>query len=110
MGQPIVYLDNMMMVEQYKVESGAIPAGKHQILIASQHDRKKPMSSGVVTVTVDGQKVAKTKIGRTVPAAFTAGESVDAGADPGSTVSLADGERRAFAFSGKINSMTIDLK
>ena len=60
MGRPIVYLGNMMMVEQYKVESGVIPAG-NQIVIDPGLDRKKPMSGGVVTIAVDGQKVTKTK-------------------------------------------------
>ena len=48
----------------------------------------KAESGDGVTVTVDGQKVAKTKIGRSVPAVFSAVESFDAGVDLGSTVSL----------------------
>ena len=39
---------------------------------------------------------------RTVPAAFTATETFDIGADLGSTVSLAYEDRRPFAFDGRI--------
>jgi arylsulfatase A-like enzyme len=106
----IVYLYNMMIIEQYQAESGVIAAGKHQFVIDTQLDSKKPMAGGVVTVTVDGKEVAKTRLVRTVPAAFTASESFDVGVDLGSTVALAYDERRPFAFNGKINSVKVNLK
>jgi arylsulfatase len=45
-----------------------------------------------------------------VPAAFTASETLDVGIDLGSPVALAYEERRPFAFEGKVNEMTVELK
>jgi hypothetical protein len=106
----LIYEYNMMIIENYKAESGVIPAGKHQIIVDTQLESAKPMAPAIVTVAVDGKEVAKTRVSRTVPAAFTASESFDVGVDLGSTVSLVYDERRPFAFSGKINSVTVDLK
>ena len=49
-------------------------------------------------------------VGRTVPAAFTASETLDVGVDLGSPVAHAYEERRPFAFNGKIESVRVDLK
>ena len=46
---------------------------------------------------------------RTVPAAFTASESFDVGADLGSTVSLEYMKQRPFEFDGKIESVIVEL-
>ena len=106
----LIYEYNMMIIENYKAESGVIPAGKHQIIVDTQLESAKPMAPAIVTIAVNGKEVAKTRVSRTVPAAFTASESFDVGVDLGSTVSLVYDERRPFAFSGKINSVKVDLK
>ena len=106
----LIYEYNMMIIERYTAESEVIPAGRHQIVIDTDLDSKKPMSPATVTITVDGKEVAKTKVGRTVPAAFTASESFDVGVDLGSTVSLIYDERRPFAFSGSIDTVKVALK
>jgi len=106
----LVYEYNMMIIENYKAESGVIPAGKHRIVVDTQLDSPKPMAPATVIVTVDGKEVARTRVERTVPAAFTASESFDVGVDLGSTVSPAYDERRPFAFSGKISAVKVDLK
>lgn len=46
----------------------------------------------------------------TVPAAFTASESYDVGVDLGSPVSRDYFERRPYAFSGKIEKVTVEMK
>lgn len=46
----------------------------------------------------------------TVPAAFTASETLDVGIDLGSPVALAYEERRPFAFEGTVNEVTVELK
>jgi hypothetical protein len=106
----LVYEYNMMLIENYRAESGVIPAGQHQIIVDTQLESAKPMAPATVTVTVDGQEVAKTVVARTVPGAFTASESFDVGVDLGATVSLVYDERRPFAFSGKINQVRVELK
>ena len=106
----LIYEYNMMIIENYKAESGVIPAGKHQIIVDTQLESAKPMAPAIVTVAVNGKEVAKTRVARTVPAAFTASESFDVGVDLGSTVSQVYDERRPFAFSGKIAGVRVNLK
>ena len=106
----LIYEYNMMIIEKYIARSEVIPAGKHQIVIDTDFDSKKPMSPATVVIAVDGKEAAQTRVNRTVPAAFTASESFDVGVDLGSTVSLVYDDRRPFAFSGKINTIKVDLK
>lgn len=106
----LIYEYNMMIIEKYTAQSETVSAGKHQIIIDTDLDSKKPMSPATVTITVDGKEVAKTRVGRTVPAAFSASESFDVGVDLGSTVSLVYDERRPFAFSGTIDTVNVSLK
>ncbi len=47
---------------------------------------------------------------RTVPAAFSATESFDVGADLGSPVSLTYAEKRPYEFEGLIHSLHVKLK
>ncbi|MCA9139198.1 MAG: hypothetical protein KDB00_20635 [Planctomycetales bacterium] len=64
----------------------------------------------IVSLMVDGSEVASVELKRTVPAAFTASESFDVGADLGSTVSLDYMDKRPFKFEGTIDKMTVELK
>lgn len=106
----IVYLYNMMIIEQYQTEPAAIAAGQHDIVIDTQFDSPKPMAAATVVISVDGKEIARTKVARTVPAAFTASESFDVGMDLGSPVAAAYDERRPFSFNGKIHSVKVALK
>ncbi len=107
----IVYEYNMMIIENYKARSAEkIPAGKHRIEVATVFQSPKPISPADVVVKVDGREVAKLTVARTVPAAFTASETLDVGVDLGSPVAHAYEERRPFAFNGKIESVRVDLK
>jgi arylsulfatase len=54
--------------------------------------------------------VARATVPRTVPAAFTASETLDVGRDLGSPVSPLYAERRPFAFEGTIHDMVVELK
>jgi arylsulfatase len=105
----LVYLYNMLILEQYEARSTApIAAGKHRIEVVTQS--AGPGKAGTATLFVDGVEVGSAELKRTVPAAFTASESFDVGADLGSTVSLDYAERRPFEFEGKIQSMRVQLK
>lgn len=103
----LVYEYNMMIIENYQVKTGKIPAGKHQIEISTAI--AKPAGPAEVVITVDGKEAAKTTVKRTVPVAFTATESFDVGADLGSPVSGAYADKRPFAFDGKIARVDIEL-
>jgi arylsulfatase len=105
----LVYLYNMMIIEQYSARSAnPLPAGRHKIEVHT--DIAGPGKAGTVTLVVDGKDVGKTELHRTVPAAFTASESFDVGADLGSTVSLDYFDRRPFEFNGTISEVKVQLK
>ncbi len=105
----LVYLYNMLIIEQYEARSAEpLTAGKHQIEVVTKI--AGPGKAGTATLSVDGQQVAEAELKRTVPAAFTASESFDVGADLGSTVSLNYAERRPFEFDGTIRKFNVQLK
>jgi arylsulfatase len=104
----LVYEYNMMIIEQYAHRSRTpLGAGRHVIEVVT--DIKGPGQSGTVTLIVDGNSVGEVDLKRTVPAAFTATETFDVGVDLGSTVSLSYYDRRPFAFTGKIESVQVQL-
>jgi arylsulfatase len=104
----LVYLYNMMIIEQYSARSAApIPAGDHQIRVVTEI--AGPAKPGKVTILLDGKEIAATELTRTVPAAFTASESFDVGVDLGSTVALDYSENRPFPFTGNIRTVNVKL-
>jgi arylsulfatase len=68
-----------------------------------------PGAPADIVLSVDGQEVARTTAKMTVPAAFTASESLDVGTDLGSTVSRDYYDRRPFPFTGSIKTVKVDL-
>ena len=103
------YLYNMLIIEQYAASSDKpIAPGKHKIEVVT--DIVGPGKSGTATLLVDGQEVGEAKLKRTVPAAFTASESFDVGADLGATVSLEYSDKRPFEFNGAIRTVKVEMK
>ncbi len=104
----LIYEYNMMIIENYFAKSKApIPAGKHIIEIDTIINGMG--KAGTAVLKVDGKQVATATLKQTVPAAFTATESFDVGVDLGSPVSLKYYDRRPFKFSGKINSLKVNI-
>lgn len=105
----LVYLYNMMIIEQYEARSAQpLAAGKHQIVVETAI--AGPGKAGTVVLKVDGAEVGRAALQRTVPAAFTASESFDVGVDLGSTVSNDYFDRRPFEFDGKIGTVKVELR
>ena len=86
-----------------------IPAGRHRIEVTTTLASPKPLSPAEVVLKVDDQEVGRTTVKRTVPAAFSASETIDVGVDLGSTVSLDYFERRPFRFDGTIHMVEVKL-
>lgn len=108
-GGHLVYLYNMMIIEQYSGRSPEpLAAGEHTITVNT--DIERVAGPAEVVVSIDGQEAFRVDVKRTVPAAFTASESFDVGADLGSTVSLDYYEMRPFEFSGKIEKVHVKLQ
>jgi arylsulfatase len=104
----LVYLYNMMIIEQYSARSAEpLAAGKHKIEIITTITG--PAKPGTVSLLVDGKEAGRADLKRTVPAAFSASETFDVGADLGSTVALDYYDRRPFEFPGKIEKVTVRL-
>jgi hypothetical protein len=105
----LAYEYNMMIIERYTARSkDRLPAGKHRIEVDTTIAR--PGAAAAVVLKVDGEDVATLDVKRTVPAAFTASETLDVGVDLGSPVSLDYFDRGPFTFNGKINSVAVTLK
>ncbi len=106
----LVYEYNMMVVERFEARSVApVSPGRRRIEVETSFASPRPMAPAEVVLKVDGQEVARTTVARTVPAAFTASETLDVGRDLGSPVSGAYAERRPFAFEGVIREMRVEL-
>ena len=105
----LIYEYNMMMIERYIGRSAErLPAGRHKITIDTAIP--KPGAPSVVTVSIDGKETIRVDLKRTVPAAFSASETLDVGTDLGSPVSLDYYDRRPFKFGGQIKNMDIELR
>jgi hypothetical protein len=102
----LIYEYNMFLIENYTVSTEKITPGKHTIELVTKME--KPGAPATVTITVDGKQAAVCNVGRTVPAAFSATETLDVGADLGSPVSLKYAKQAPFEFNGKIRSMKVD--
>ncbi len=105
----LIYEYNMLIIERTTATSeGKLAAGKHTIEVSEMIPN--PGAPAEVELTVDGKKVARTTVKRTVPAAFTASETFDVGVDLGSPVSLDYFDRAPFEFDGRIEKLTVELK
>lgn len=105
----LVYEYNMMIIERYVTRSqGKLAAGRHRIEVDTAI--LSPGALAEVALMVDGKNVARTTVKRTVPAAFTASETLDVGIDLGSPVSLDYFDRRPFRFDGMIYNVDVRLK
>lgn len=100
----LIYEYNMLIIEQYSARSQQALSA---IEIAT--DIAGPGWAGTATLSVDSEEVAKAELERIVPAAFTAIETFDVGADLGSPVSMNYFEWRPFEFDGKITKLTVQL-
>ena len=101
---------NMMIIERYLAKSvDKIAPGKHTIVIETTLKAPRPGSPADIVLSVDGHEVARVEAKMTVPAAFTASETLDIGTDLGSPVSRDYAARRPFAFTGTISTVQVEL-
>jgi arylsulfatase A-like enzyme len=104
----LVYEYNLMIIERSVARSaGKVKAGRHKIVVTTTLER--PGAPAEIVLAVDGVEVARTKTKRTVPAAFSASETLDVGVDLGSPVSRDYYDRRPFRFGGVIRRMDVTL-
>ncbi|WP_165073776.1 arylsulfatase [Paludisphaera rhizosphaerae] len=104
------FVYNMLALDRYTITSEALPKGKVTLAMHLAYEGKpgelgKPAT---VTLTANGKKVGEGKLPKTVPLQFSLGEGIDIGLDTGSAVDFT--YKLPFAFTGKIESVTVELK
>jgi hypothetical protein len=107
----LIFEYNLMIIDRTIARSQEkIAPGKHTVVVDTTLKAQKPGAPADIVLSVDGNKVARTAVKMTVPAAFTASETFDVGTDLGSPVSRDYFERRPFGFNGKINQVKVQMK
>ena len=102
---------NLLGVERPKWEgSAALSPGRHTIVfdwkMAAEGQAVGRGGSG--TLLVDGQQVAQRALPRTLPFTFAWDEMLDVGMDTGTPVDDRD-HQVPFAFTGRLNRITVDI-
>jgi arylsulfatase len=85
-----------------------LPAGKTKLVVDFAYDGGGMGKGGQLTMTANGTMIAEGRLARTIPAAMALGEGLDIGCDTGSPIDFT--YRTPFAFSGKIEKVTVELK
>jgi arylsulfatase len=107
-GKP-TYTYNWLGLQRFTVAAAqAVPAGKATIRFEFVYDGGGMGKGGTGTLFVNGKKVATGRVDKTQFAVFSADEGADVGVDGGTPVM--DYKKGDNKFTGKIRSVTIDIK
>jgi arylsulfatase len=107
-GKP-VFVYNLLDLARPRVESAeALSPGKHTVKFDFTYDGPGFGKGGTAVIAVDGTEVANQKFPFTVPFQLEASETFDVGSDTGTGVDDAD-YQPPFAFTGKLNQLTLSL-
>ncbi|MFM0643622.1 arylsulfatase [Paraburkholderia bryophila] len=108
-GKPVFHY-NFANAAHYNIEGDeALTPGLHTIVFDFKYDGGGIGKGGLGTLMVDGKQVAQGRIEHTVAVRFTMSvETLDIGEDTGTPVNLSYDV--PFTFTGKIDTVTIDLK
>ena len=107
-GRPfVVHAASQKPEDQFRIAAGAaIAPGKHKLDYAYA-PAGMPGQGGTLTISIDGQEVARGHIGRTAFVAAGLGETFDIGRDTGATVVDLPGGTR---FNGEIARIEVAIK
>ena len=93
-----VYMDDGLLMAEYNTSGierttaaaqTRIEQGDHEAIIELVMESDRYRCSALLTIELDGERVASARVERTVPAMFSFSETFDVGKDLGSPVSLA---------------------
>ena len=85
-----------------------LPKGKTKLVVDFIYDGGGPGNGGAITMSANGKKIVEGRLERTIPIQFSLGEGLDVGMDVGSAVDFT--YKLPFAFTGKIEKVTVELK
>jgi hypothetical protein len=106
-GKPVFYY-NLVGVERTSIAGkDALTPGKHTVEVSFKYDGGGIGKGGLVSLTVDGNKVAEQKLVRTIPFRVSADETFDVGEDTGTPVS--EDYHVPFKFTGTLNKLVVTL-
>ncbi len=101
------YEYNAYNEDRYRITAdAALPAGEVKLKAVFKAGEN---FTGMVTLFVNGEKVAEGEVGRTMPGTFSLSETFDVGDDTGTPVSK-DYTRDTAEFSGTLDRVVISLK
>jgi arylsulfatase len=104
------YTYNFLGMQSFTVSASEAPAaGKVTVVFDFVYAGGGMGKGGDATLTVNGAKVAETKIPMTQPIIFSADETADVGIDDATPVVESVGAGHASRFTGKINKVTVQL-
>jgi arylsulfatase len=104
-----VFHYNLVNVAHYTIAAkDSLTPGRHTVVFDFTYDGGGIGKGGTGTLSVDGQQVAQGRIENTVPVRFSFDETFDVGEDTGTPVS--EDYDVPFAFTGKLNRVTVELK
>lgn len=108
----LVYEYNFFGKDRFKITSSKpLPIGKVKVAFEyTQQDGKELSAGGIGKLFINGQPAGEGRIGKVAPARFSATETLDIGMDLGATVSEGYHKQAPFAFTGKIDNVTVELK
>src|SRR5262249_2861502 len=109
-GKP-TFVYNYLDLERFTIAvNEPLPKGKVKLVVDFAYDGKtgERGKGGIVTISANGAKVAEGQLPKTIPLQISLGEGMDIGMDVGSPVDFT--YKLPFAFTGKIEKVTFDLK
>jgi hypothetical protein len=109
-GKPTFVYNYLALERPTVAATEPLPHGKVQLKVdfAYQGGPKELGKAAVVTMSVNGTKVADGQVPRTIPATISIGEGLDIGEDVGSPVDFT--YKPPFQFTGEIEKVTFELK
>jgi arylsulfatase len=108
-GGKLVYNYNLVGVDHYNIESdGELPTGDVVLKAVYETDADKPFAGAEVTLYANDKPIGKGRVERSIPNRVTLDETMDVGFDTGTP--LVDDYELPFEFSGKLKSVTVELK
>lgn len=107
-GKP-VFVWNLVNFERIRWEGEELKPGKHVIVFDFKYEGPGFGKGGVGTLIVDGKPVQSKRMERTLPFILQWDEAFNVGQDTGTPVDDKD-YQIPFAFNGKIEKLTLDLK
>ncbi len=106
-GKPVFHY-NFLNIAHYEIAANDVVApGTHTIIFDFSYDGGGIGKGGTGTISVDGTRVARGRIDRTVPIRFSFDETLDVGLDTGTPIT--EDYDVPFKFTGKIEKVVVKL-